>query len=52
MEGNGQLSILFTTLDIAIKPSTADLVYPDIAWVKCGEISHEKRTAEAKYEEL
>jgi hypothetical protein len=41
MEGNGQLSILFTVLDIAIKPPTADLLYPDIAYVKYGEISHE-----------
>lgn len=48
MEGNGQLIILFTASDIAIKPPTADLVYPDIAYVKYEEISHEWRTAEVK----
>jgi len=48
MEGNGQLSTLFTALHIAIKPRTVDLVYPYIACIKCGEISHEERTAEAK----
>jgi len=48
MEGNGQLSTLFTALDIAIKHNTAGFVYPDFACVKCGEISHENRTAEAK----
>jgi hypothetical protein len=41
MEGNGHLSTLFTALDIAIK-HTADLVYPVIAYVKCGEINREK----------
>jgi len=48
MEGKGQPCTLLTAVDIAIKPPTADLVYPDIACVKCGEISHEKQTAETK----
>ena len=48
MEGNGQLSTLFTALDIAIKPHTEGLVYPDIACLKRGEISHDKRNAEGK----